>query len=71
MIVLQTLDVEIVVSRVILGTTCFNYVKSYTWCVVFNGHNGEFCVYLSGLKTDPRMCNILCITNNYISSHAL
>lgn len=71
MIVLQTMDVEKVVSRVILGTTCFNYVKSYTWCVVFNGHNGEFCVYLSGLKTDPRMCNILCITNNYISSHAL
>lgn len=30
MIVLQTMDVEIVVSRVILGTTCFNYVKSYT-----------------------------------------
>lgn len=50
MIVLQTMDVEIVVSRVILGTTCFNYVKSYTWCVVLNGHNGEFCVYLNGEK---------------------
>lgn len=65
------MDVEIVVSRVILGIICFNYVKLYMWCVVFNGYNGEFCVYLSGLKIDLRMCNILCIINNYIFSYVL